>query len=142
MLVGAYGEPSELAVAALSPTPEPGTAPTQPPANTDCGSDGVQDLAIAAEGIQFDKDCLVGPSGEPFTLTFDNKDPAIPHNVAIYTDSSLATPLFVGEVFNGPDVVDYAVDAIDAGSYYFHCDVHPTMQGTFAAVEGAKPAKK
>jgi hypothetical protein len=40
--------------------------------------------------------------------------------------------LFVGEVFSGPDVVTYEVPALDAGTYFFRCDVHPTtMTGTF-----------
>jgi plastocyanin len=80
----------------------------------------------------FDADCLAAPAGKPFEIVFDNMDAGIPHNVAIYTDQSADTPLFVGEVFSGPDVVTYEIPALDAGTYFFRCDVHPTtMTGTF-----------
>ena len=80
----------------------------------------------------FDAQCLAAPAGKSFEIVFDNMDAGIPHNVAIYTDESAGTPLFVGEVFNGPEVVTYEVPALDAGSNWFRCDVHPTtMTGTF-----------
>ena len=103
------------------------------------GEDGAIALDIVALNVAFDVNCLVAPAGEPFEINFDNQDAGIPHNVAIYTDSSAATSLFVGETFNGVDQRAYAVDPLDAGSYFFRCDVHPTtMTGTLAAVEGAK----
>jgi len=70
--------------------------------------------------------------GKPFTDEFENADAGIPHNVAIYTDPSATTSLFVGEMFPGPDGRTYQVPPLDPGTYFFRCDVHPTqMIGTF-----------
>ena len=43
-----------------------------------------------------------------------------------------ARSLFQGQIVIGPTTLTYHVGALAAGTYYFHCDVHPTaMQGTF-----------
>ena len=81
----------------------------------------------------FSSDRLAVPSGEVFTLAFENADDGVPHNVAIYTDDSAAEPLFVGDLVDGPQTVTYEVPALDPGSYYFRCDVHPQMNGTLEA---------
>jgi plastocyanin len=51
--------------------------------------------------------------------------------VAIYTDESATTSLFTGELVTGPKTITYKVPALPAGNYYFRCDVHPQMFGTF-----------
>lgn len=122
------GEPL-LAVPQPGPTTTaaPTEQPTEPPA---CEPDGTE-LAIVAQGIAFDTDCLAAPAGEAFTIQFDNQDQGIPHNVAIYTGPPPSDVVFEGEIFPGPDARSYEVDALDAGQLYFHCDVHPNMNGTF-----------
>jgi plastocyanin len=87
-------------------------------------------VEVSAQGLRFDTSSLTAPASEPFTLVFHNDDPGVPHNVAIYADSSASTALFVGDVFNGPATMNYSVDALDPGSYFFRCDVHPQMAGT------------
>lgn len=87
-------------------------------------------LAIAASGLAFDVSELVGPADEETTLEFDNQDANIPHNVSIV---DAGTPLFTGEIFNGPASKVYELPAIPAGTYEFRCDVHPTMTGTYVA---------
>jgi hypothetical protein len=118
----------------VSPQPEPTAEPTVEPTTVpagECEPSGTA-LKVTAMNSVFDSECLAGPAGKPFTIVFDNMDAGIPHNVAIYTDESAATELFVGEVFSGPDKVTYEVPAIEAGSNFFRCDVHPTtMTGTF-----------
>ncbi len=89
-------------------------------------------LTITAEGLEFDTACLVVPAGEAFTITLVNDDTE-PHNVAIYTDSSKGTQLFAGEIINGGETVEYQVKALEAGTYYFDCTVHPGMQGSVIA---------
>lgn len=94
---------------------------------------GGTELQISALNIAFNTSCLAAPADTPFTITFENKDPDIPHNVAIATSAAWTDVLFTGEVFNGVDTVTYEVPAIPAGTYAFRCDVHPNMAGTFIA---------
>jgi uncharacterized membrane protein len=78
----------------------------------------------------FDRPSLAGPSGTRFDLVFLNEDDGVPHNVSIYTDDSASESLLVGDQIVGPDRITYDVPALDPGSYYFRCDVHPIMDGT------------
>ena len=84
---------------------------------------------MAASGLAFDTGSISLPT-DGATLTFDNQDAGVQHNIAIYTDDTLATNLFRGELVTGPGTFDYSIPPIDAGEYYFHCDVHPSMNGS------------
>ena len=118
--------------ASAPPTASP-SAPAGSPAPSASGAPAGDVVRIAANDIAFDQAELTVPAGRPFSLVFDNQE-AVPHNVAIYTDSSAGQSLFVGEVFAGPGERTYAVPAIPAGSYFYRCDVHPTqMTGMLVA---------
>jgi len=96
-----------------------------------CAPSGTS-LSVTADNIHFSAGCLAAPAGQPFTITFDNKDSGVPHNVAIYSDSSASKVLFRGQIVTGATTTTYHVPALPAGTYYFRCDVHPTaMHGTF-----------
>ncbi|MEX2406313.1 MAG: cupredoxin domain-containing protein, partial [Actinomycetota bacterium] len=135
-LVGEYGEIEGLAIAA--PSPEPAAGPTGSQPGGDCTESANGVVEITARGIAFDTSCVNVTAGEPFTIVFANEDEDVPHNVAIYPSADdLANPLFQGEVFPGVDTVEYpAAEPLEAGEYYFQCDVHPPMNGTWNAVEG------
>ncbi len=142
LMMGLQGDPGDLIIARPSPTPSPGAAPS--PGGAECGKDGKIVLDVVAVGLAFDPTCLVAPAGQPFSINFDNQDDGAttgPHNVAIATDSAYTDFLFTGELVSGPKQVEYKVDALDAGAYFFHCDVHPTMTGQFVVID-AKGAKK
>ena len=90
-------------------------------------------ITITAVGIQFTPTQLTVAANQPLTITFDNRD-SVQHNIAIFAGSDASAPVvFRGTVFAGPKAMDYAVPALASGSYYFHCDVHPTMTGTITA---------
>jgi len=63
------------------------------------------------------------------TIAFDNLDAGVQHNVSIYEDETLASPLFQGELITGPAKTEYQIPPLPAGEYYFVCDVHPNMNG-------------
>ncbi|HWC13120.1 MAG TPA: cupredoxin domain-containing protein, partial [Actinomycetota bacterium] len=84
---------------------------------------------ITAAGIAFGTDQLTFPAGEPTTLTFENEDSA-PHNVAIYETKEATEELFVGRTIDGGASTEYKIPALEAGEYFFRCDVHPSMTGT------------
>jgi plastocyanin len=130
------GGPAETAPASNGATAtEPdGSTDGEP---TDVTSVGEQ-VQIAADNLTaFDTDELTAPAGEPFTVTFDNRDTGIPHNWALYAseddagDPDLA--LAATEIESAPDVQSVVVPALDPGEYYFQCDVHPNMNGTLTA---------
>ena len=88
-------------------------------------------LSVTAFDTKFDKDCLAAPANEAFTIDFTNLDRAIPHNVAIYEDKSAAKLFFKGEFLGGPGRITYSVEALPQGTFFFRCDPHPEMNGTF-----------
>jgi plastocyanin len=119
----------------IHPTTMVGTLTVAPGATPGGNTDEGQ--VIAAQNIAFDTDTLTFPADTPSQLTFQNDDAGVLHNVSIYTDESLSEALFTGEVITGPASVVYDIPPLPQGSYYFHCDVHPNMNGT---VEVAKAA--
>lgn len=98
-------------------------------------------LAISAQDSRFDKDCLAAPARTPFTIVFDNRDP-LPHNIVIHRHGAEREPLYRADLFTGPKTATFSVGRLPAGTYHFHCEVHPTtMTGTFvvAATSGDPP---
>jgi plastocyanin len=88
-------------------------------------------VRIEAKNSLFATTTLTGPAGQAFSLRFRNDDTGVLHNVSIYTSASATDDLFKGKVFAGPATEIYKIKPLDAGSYFFRCDVHPTtMTGT------------
>ena len=104
-------------------------APTGPAVTA--GHDAVR---ITADRLAFDPQAVTAPAGKPFQIEFENRE-AAPHHVAIYADSGFATSVFREPVFSGPKTVVYVVPALSAATYYFRCDIHPTMKGTITAAD-------
>ena len=98
-------------------------------------------IPVVAEGLQFDTTELDLPPGQSVTISFENKDVGIPHNIAIYTDDSTSSMLFQGAQFPGPATQTYNVDPLEPGEYYFQCDVHPAMNGTVVVAAGGGSAE-
>jgi len=87
-------------------------------------------ITLVAQGIQFDTKTLDLPPNQPVTITFDNRDAGTPHNFSIYSDPQKSKTLFQGDQVVGPTTTEYHVPALQPGTYYFQCDVHPTMNGS------------
>jgi plastocyanin len=90
---------------------------------------------VGASNDGFAETSLTAPADTAFTITFDNQDEGIPHNVQIFEgDDTSATPVFApegDELITGPDTAVYEVPALPAGTYTFNCLSHPTtMVGT------------
>jgi plastocyanin len=91
-------------------------------------------VTVAAQNVAFDTS-TIRLQPVPTTITFENRDAGVQHNIAIYSDSSLADELFNGELVTGPTTVDYAVPALSPGEHYFQCDVHPNMNGSVVVAD-------
>lgn len=85
---------------------------------------------LKAKDSKFDAECLAAKADEAFTVDFVNED-SFPHNVSIYKDKDASDELFKGDNVNGGEKTTYNVTAQSAGKYYFRCDIHPDMDGTF-----------
>lgn len=100
------------------------------------GGGGGGPITVVAQNLAFDTDTIELPADAPSTITLDNQEPDVPHNIAIYADDSLAESLFVGDLVTGPATIDYEVPPLPTGEYYFQCDVHPDMNGSVVVAAG------
>jgi plastocyanin len=102
-----------------------------------------QHLTLAAPkgAVQdgFSTDALAAAPGKPIDLEFDNEDAGIGHNVVIFDGADDKAPtLFEGDVVTGPAETIYEVKPLTDGSYFFHCEIHPTtMTGTLTVEKSA-----
>ena len=105
------------------------SASASPTGSAECRAavDGV--VTVTVTNRQFDTACLALPAEEAVTIRLVNDDTE-PHNMALYTDSSKETELYGGEIIDGGETMDYDLDPLEAGTFYFDCSVHPEMQGS------------
>lgn len=121
-------------LALLLPAVTAAWAPTVEAAT--CAPDGTA-LSITAFDGKFDKKCLAVAAGAAFTIDFSNLDRGIPHNVAIYEDETAGRAFFKGELIDGPGKTTYSVEPLAEGTFFFRCDPHPDMNGSFIVAPGA-----
>jgi plastocyanin len=81
---------------------------------------------LVAKGNQFTKKTIELPAEHPPEIVFDNRDPNILHNVAVFSDPEFTRREFTGEVFAGPETKRYRFRQLPPGTHYFRCDMHPT----------------
>ncbi len=85
-------------------------------------------IELTAQNIAFDKSTITVKAGQQVTINFHNQDGGIPHNFAVYTDSSASTSIFKGNIITGVADTTYTFTAPSTpGTYFFRCDVHPTQ---------------
>ena len=84
-------------------------------------------LTITAKGIAFTPASMSAPAGAELRIRFDNQDPGVPHNVALFGDAGSSTALFEGKIITGPAIRDETIPGLIAGTYRFTCTVHPNM---------------
>jgi len=99
---------------------------------------GSTTINLTAQNLLFNMSTITVPHGATITVNFQNNDSGIQHNFAIYQSGSASSgtatgPIFVGQLITGVSSVTYTFTAPSTpGTYFFRCDVHPTMMtGSF-----------
>ena len=90
-------------------------------------------VEITAADLAFDASTIEATAGEDFTITLVNDDSA-PHNISIYSEEG-GDEIVLGDTAEAGESVTVDVSGLEAGTYYFQCDIHPDMNGS-VVVEG------
>lgn len=93
------------------------------------GGEAAEGPTVVAMGLAFDTDVIELAAETATVIRMDNQDAGVPHNISVYADETLAEQLYKAELVTGPAIAEYTIPPLPAGTYYFHCDVHPTMAG-------------
>jgi plastocyanin len=91
-------------------------------------------IELNAQNLAFNTNTITVKAGSSVTINFNNMDSGIQHNFALFNDSNAAPPaIFQGQLITGPATATYTFTApTKVGTYFFRCDVHPTMMtGSF-----------
>lgn len=117
---------------------------------TDGGTPPPGGDTVIARNTKFFNNNVTVPPNQAVTLKLDNKDPAPPHNIAIFAGSQTSGPFLTGctagcagsevktALRGGPVVQEFTFTTPGVGTYAFYCEAHPTqMTGTLTVQEGA-----
>jgi len=91
-------------------------------------------IDLIAQNTAFNLPTITVPHGAAVTINFSNKDSGMAHNFALYGDpKAMGTLIYRGAIITGPSTAVYTFTApASQGTYFFRCDVHPTvMTGSF-----------
>jgi len=143
--------PTALPSVAAIPTPPPATSPTPsaatatttaptlapiaptlaPTVPTAMPASGGQAVTIRAVASQFVPASATLPTGSIVTLTFENQDAGVAHDIEIFDPSSAEVARTA--IAPGPDTQTITFMLGGPGRYSFKCALHPTkMNGAFA----------
>ena len=85
---------------------------------------------VIAKNIAFQEKHLDFQAGTAVTVNFKNEDTNVPHNMDFTVDQDGTQSFYKQDPLPGPITATYSFTAPKAGTYYYHCDVHPNMTGT------------
>ena len=90
-------------------------------------------IYLMAKDISYNLSTITVSAGADVIVHFTNEDSGIPHNFAVYDTSAASKSIFVGQIITGVSSITYNFTAPSTpGTYFFRCDVHPTiMTGSF-----------
>ncbi len=134
---GASGAPSAEPSAAGSPPAAGSPAPSAsaqpvPSASGGAGTALTVTATSTSATAGWEPATLETAANTAFTLTFDNQDTTVPHNLVLQ-DGSGAAVAIDGDTstFTGPGTREFKVPALAAGDFKYVCQVHATtMVGT------------
>lgn len=133
-MIGYLADLADVVVA----RPSPSFTVSGPTGGGECGGKAVILDTSATSSAGFETTCLVAPADEKFTLTFDNQDTTLAHNLHVLSGPQ-GKSYGLSKLTIGPVKETVPPLSLPAGTYYFQCDAHPTtMTGTLAVVKGAK----
>jgi cytochrome c oxidase subunit 2 len=115
-----------------SQTPTPSPTPSPTPTTTPTPGQSVT-IQLTAHNIAFNLSTITVPPGAQVTVDFNNEDSSVPHNFSVYDSPAAQKVIFQGKIITGPATTTYTFTApATPGTYFFRCDVHPTiMTGSF-----------
>lgn len=90
-------------------------------------------VQLSAANVAFSAPCIEVTADAPITIQFTNSD-TVPHDVAVYQDSTKATEVSRGDVAEAGQSKTYDVPALAAGDHFFVCTIHSTMTGVLRAL--------
>ncbi len=110
--------------------PEPPDQPDEAPST---------ELSIVAQGTAWNKARLSAVAAAPLTLTVDNRDAGTVHNIHFFVGAEPGgEDVAQTELETGPVIQTLNFGPLDAGEYFYVCDVHTNMEGVLtASVPGA-----
>ena len=104
-------------------------APSESLSPADCAhADANGVVLLTADNLAFDAPCISVAANTAFSVRLVNKDSSS-HNVAIYDTPDKVNEYLRGEIIDINDTIDYAIDPLPVGEYYFLCTVHFSMNG-------------
>ena len=87
---------------------------------------------MVAKNIAYVQKQIKVPAGAAITVNFKNDD-TVPHNMDFTVDQEGTKTFYKQDPLPGPISSTYQFTAPKAGTYFYHCDVHPNMTGVLTA---------